>query len=245
MRLNCAFVSRILGSRVASEPLPEWVARHLSRCGRCRTEAEAYARLSQVLNANVIADEEPALTWHQLRATLPERDAQVARRAPAIAIAAAATVIAVAICFGFLLQNPKPERQTVAADRPVTRSFVKPEPEQTPEKPQVAKQPEQPAEQRQVVSHASRVQRPAPRIAEPRVEPAPRERLPLPDNPSTMAAAPEAPEAADPPEYTVVGAEEHVIHVVGVGPGDDAMDSDTGYVIQTTDSGDNGQVVLL
>lgn len=243
MRLSCAFVSRILGSRVASEPMPHWVIRHLSCCDKCRAEAETTRKLSELLKASA-PDCGLDLTWHRLRATLPEREGRVARKAPALAMAAAAVVVIAAVCFGLSTHKGKPARQVVTSDRSGTQRSAQPGPEQVPKAERVVQQPEE-ATQQPTVSHARYEQRPRlPRLA-PRPEAAPKEKLTQPDSPSTMVVRPEAPEAPSSPEYTVVAAEEHVIDVIGVDSAADSADSDTHYVIQTTDTGDEGQVVLL
>lgn len=238
MRLICAFVSRILGSRVASEPMPHWVARHISGCDKCRDEAEQYRRLSQVIKQSAAGDETLGLNWQDLRATLPKRGIRHARNAVIPAFAAAAVVL-ISVCIGLSLQGGRKTSELVVEHSPdLKSSTVVHEPQRAADsvvaKQPIAKQPN-PA-----------VRSTAPRTKSPRVKPyeAPRPRLRLPrsDDPTRHVAT-----NPDPPElpYAVVGAEEHVINVVGVGSEDASADSDTDYVIRTTETSDDDHLVVM
>ncbi len=247
MKLVCAFVSRIVGSRLANEPVPAWAAKHLSRCARCRQEVEQYARLSRLLKETAVGDETLSLTWQQLRCDLPARERPVARRIPVYVVAAAATVVILAVCIGMAMQRGRQVRQHIASDRPIVKQpHIQTQNDRVtpPERQQLQQQVAQEQPTPQSAREQGRVavyERGRPRASQPRPAPESHER----DHTAAVAANPDVTNAPDEPVYRVVGAEEHVIEVVGVDSSEESADSGTGYVIQTTGSEEDHQVTLL
>jgi len=250
MKLSCAIVSRILGARTAGEPAPAWIERHLDQCERCKAEAAEYSRLGEAIRHAASPDETLALTWNELKATLPVREARSVFRIPAFATVAAAAVAIVAICFALMTQGPAPKSVTNVAIKRQPESHVLRQPKQplvaektpAPDEPTAPEVKQQPATRLYLA-----VIRPAPRAHQHRA-PSPRIHIaPQPNEPNSTPSddGPVMAREPDSPSYTVVGAEEHVIDVVGVGSNADSSDSDTGYVIRTTDTGDDHQVALL
>lgn len=247
MKLICGFVSRIAGSRVASEPIPAWAAKHLSRCEKCRREVEQYARLSRLLKETAAGDEALSLTWQQLRGDLPARERPVARRMPVYTMAAATAVLVAALWIGMSMQGGRQVRQHIASDRPIVKQpHIQTQNDRVtpPERQQLRQQVAQEQPTPQSAREQGRVavyERGRPRASQPRPAPESHER----DHTAAVAANPDVTNAPDEPVYRVVGAEEHVIEVVGVDSSEESADSGTGYVIQTTGSEEDHQVTLL
>lgn len=242
MRLKCAIVSRILAQQTAGDTLPAWVSRHVSHCDSCAAEAAAYALLQTAIKETAGPVEPLDLTWQELRSTLPAA-VHCRRRVPVSAIVGAAAATAAAMMVGFFILPHGVTRptQTVSMPQPAIRQ-TQVQPAEVVERNSSDTQPE-------VVPLADN--RPSPKpprrpIHPPRLQvkhsaPAPPSVV---DNDPNMVAQDTPP---DPPVYRVVGAEEHVINVVGatpVGAPETSDTADTDYVIRHTDTGDARPVLL-
>lgn len=242
MRLSCSIATRILTGRTAGERSPAWVAKHISRCDKCRSEAAAQARLQSVLIDGCTGGEKLSLTWRELRANLPERELRPLGLVPAFGWTAVAAAMVAVICIGLSMHSRGNMTEVAVKHAPPAKPVLtQPHPivaENTPPADQLAIHT---VKTGSVLKAPLLVRKAVPR-AKPHVAPAPRVPVPLPRHDDLARMADNKPDA---PSYTVVGAEEHVIDVVGVGSTGGPADSDTSYVIQTTDAGDDHQVVLL
>lgn len=246
MRLSCAIVSRILAALTAGEPVPAWAARHLDGCERCRAEAAEYSRLTRVVNESFAGEETLSLTWQELRTTLPARQSRSAVGIPVFATAAVAAVVAV-ICISLAMQAPRSMTNIAEGHAPQVHSVQVPRPHEIAKAPATPKQLIVPEIERPNVPKARLAEYKVVPLPAPRHAPSHRIQVKQPEPAVNVASAnsTDGPRRLDSPSYKVVGAEEHVIDVIGVGSSADPSDSDTSYVIRTTESGDDHQVTLL
>ncbi len=242
MRLKCAIVSRILAQRTAGDTLPAWVSRHVSRCDSCASEAAAYALMQTAIREAAGPIEPPSLTWQELRATLPVTPRR-ARRVPILAMAGATAAVLAGVVFGVSLLPQNVKREQVIGPPQTAIRHTGDQPEQvavknddSPIAGTIEKDTPAAAPHRRLLPPRSYFVHYKPHRA-PRPMPAPRL-----DNESTVVADNAQPE---PPRYRVVGAEEHVIDVVGATPVSAPDTPDTDYVIRHTDTGDERPAVLL
>jgi len=247
MRLMCAIVSRKLAAKASGEILPAWVSRHVSQCDSCAAEASMYEAVNAAIRESVCPAERTSLTWEELRATLPVSRPQRHTPVFAFAGAAAAVVAAVILAASMLPRGTATRYDVTKRSQPAIERVQK----GSPNSEQVAYKAPSDHTNAQVVTKGDSakptkaVRRPAPQRTQVHYKkrPAPAKIVPEPsvDNGPTVTAANDEPEA---PKYRVVGAEEHVIDVVGTHVS--ATDTpDTNYVIRQTDTGDERPAVLL
>lgn len=257
MGLKCAIVSRILAASVGpghnvppqqrgrgrTEGLPAWVSRHVSHCDSCASDAAAYALLQTAIREEAGPTESPSLTWHELRSTLPTRIGRE-RRLPVPALVGAAVVMAAAMVVGvsILPHGVTKPVQIVSRPQPMIRQTHS-QPAHVVEEPgHDSCSPVVRVAQKRPLPKPMRRPLPPPRL-QARQVPATVNKMtpPAADGEPALAAA-DAPNNA--PRYTVVGAEEHVIKVVGATPVGAPETPDTDYVIRHTDTGDARPVLL-
>lgn len=242
MKLRCGIVRRIAAGRTG-EPLPDWVSRHLSRCECCAAEAAAYRRLQSVVKDNLAECGACGLSWQDLRSTLPMRSARPSHRLPVLAAAGSLALI-VLVCLGVFLQSGR--QDVIVVQKPVVQTrndadVNKPDATSAPasksggavsdtnagktQPKSAAPDEKRRPSQRPVKKRMSPLQLQANKTVPQRVKHVP----PSVDRPNANVAAAEPASS-----YKVVGAEEHVISVVGVSNNGEAESDDTNYIIRTT-----------